>query len=55
MASPDVYRNAIHHKGFWLAPGSLAHQLHTDKKFKELDQLMKEVAERDRILTEGTK
>ena len=48
-----MYRNAIQYKGTWLAPGSRAHQLHTDKKFKELDQLMKEVAERDRKLLEG--
>jgi hypothetical protein len=48
-----VYRNAIHYKGIWLAPDSRAHQLHTDKKFKELDELMKEVAERDRKLLEG--
>lgn len=53
MASPDVYRNAIHYKGFWLAPGSLAHQLHTDKKFKELDQHIKAVEEKDRKLLEG--
>jgi hypothetical protein len=47
-----VYRNAIEYKGTWLAPGSRAHQLHTEKKFKELDQHMKEVDERDRQLLE---
>ena len=52
---PNVYRGAVQYKGVWLAPGSHAFQLYQDKKFKELDQLMKEVAERDRKLTEGSK
>lgn len=50
-----MYRNAVQYKGIWLAPGSQAHQLHTEKKFKELDQLMKEVAERDRKILEESK
>ena len=50
-----MYRNAVQYKGVWLAPNSQAFQLYQDKKFRELDQLMKEVAERDRQLMEGTK
>lgn len=45
-----MYPKAVQYKGIWLAPGSLAFQLHTDKKFKELDQHMKTVEEKDRRL-----
>lgn len=50
-----MYRNAVQYKGIWLAPNSQAFQLYQDKKFKELDQLMKEVAERDRKILEESK
>lgn len=48
-----MYRNAIHYKGTWLAPGSQAFQLHQDKKFKELDQHLKALDEKERKLVEG--
>lgn len=50
-----MYRNAVQYKGIWLAPNSQAFQLHTEKKFKELDQHMKEVDERDRKILEESK
>lgn len=33
-----MHRNAIPYKGTHLAPGSDSHRLHTERKFKELDQ-----------------
>lgn len=45
---PNVYRGAVQYKGTWLAPGSQAFQLYQDKKFKELEQLMKAVADKER-------
>lgn len=48
-----MYRNAIQYRGTWLAPGSTAHQLHTDKKFKELDQHLKALDEKEKRLMEG--
>lgn len=43
-----MYRAAINYKGYWLAPGSVAHRLHQDKKLGELDKHIKalDVAER---------
>lgn len=49
-----MYRGAIQYKGIWLAPGSLSHQLHTERKFKELDQHLKALDEKERLLLEGT-
>ncbi len=43
-----MYRNAVFYKGVWLAPNSQAFQLHQDRKFNELDQLMKEVAAKEK-------
>lgn len=48
-----MYCGAVQYKGSWLAPGSLCHQLHTDKKFKELDQQIKALADKERKLLEG--
>lgn len=36
-------RNAVEYRGVLLMPGSHARQLHDEKKFKELDQHMKEL------------
>ena len=43
-----MYLKAVLYKGIWLAPGSRAFQLHSEKKWKELDQHMKEVDEREK-------
>lgn len=48
-----MYRGAVQYKGSWLAPGSLCHQLYTDKKFKELDQHIKTLEEKERKLEKG--
>ena len=43
-------KRAVLYKGVWLDPNSRAFQLHQEKKFKELDQHMKECDERARKL-----
>ena len=51
-----MYCNAVEHKGIWLAPGSQAFELYHSKDPKakqQLDKLLKEVGERDRLLTQG--
>ena len=51
-----MYRNAVEHKGIWLAPGSQAFELYHSKDPKarqQLDKLLKGVDERDRLLTQG--
>ena len=46
-----MIKGSINYKGVWLAPGSLAHALYQEGKRKELDLLVKSVAEKDRKLT----
>lgn len=41
---------AILFRGIYLMPGSVAHKLHTDKKYKELEAHMKELDEKDKKL-----
>ena len=51
-----MYKNAVHYKGVWLAPGSQAFELYHSKDPKarqKLDQHMKEVDARDKALTQG--
>lgn len=48
-----MYRNAVEYKGVWLAPGSESYRLFHEKKFKELDQHQKLLAENERKLIEG--
>lgn len=43
-----MYRNAVCYRGLWLAPGSNAIKLYEEKKFKELDQIVKQVEAEDR-------
>ena len=43
-------KNGIIFKGELLAPGSLAHKLHTEKKWKELEAHMKELDDKKRKL-----
>lgn len=38
-----MYKSAIPYKGLWLAPASVAHQLHQDGKLKDLDLHVKAV------------
>ena len=45
-----MYRDAIKYGEGWLASGSLAHKLHTEKKFKELDQHLKALDEKEKRL-----
>jgi len=47
-------RGAIIYQGIALMPGSRAHQLHTEKKWKELDAHMKELEQKKQQL-EGKK
>ena len=49
----DWAAEAVLYKGVWLDPNSRAFQLYQDKKFKELDQHMKECDERARKLEKG--
>lgn len=46
-------RRAIEYKGVWLDPNSRAFQLHQEKKFKELDQHIKECDARVAALEKG--
>lgn len=39
-----MYRKAVKYKDVWLAPGSEAYQLYHDKKFNELEKLLKATA-----------
>ena len=48
-----MYVKAVKYKDGWLAPGSRAYELYQERKFKELDQHLKEVEERARKLIEG--
>lgn len=48
-------RGAILFDGVWLMPGSLAHKLHTERKFKELVTHMKSLEETKRRLEGDTK
>lgn len=43
-------RDAVLYQGTYLMPGSHAHHLWTTKQWKELDQHMKELAEKDKKL-----
>ena len=45
-----MIKGAIWYKDGWLAPGSRAHELHTEGKMKELAEHMKEVEERAKAL-----
>lgn len=40
-----MYAKAVKYKDVWLAPGSEAFSLHADKKFEQLDKLLKQCAE----------
>lgn len=43
-------KGAILFQGIYLMPGSVAHKLHTEKKYQELQQHMKELEEKKRKL-----
>lgn len=43
-----MYRTAIQYRGLWLAPASVAHQLHQDKKFEELDKHIKAIVAKEK-------
>jgi hypothetical protein len=43
-------KNGIIFQGVLLAPGSLAHKLHTEKKWKELEAHMKALDQKKRQL-----
>ena len=43
-------RGAILYKGVYLMPGSVAHKLHTEKKYKELEAHMKALDAKDKQL-----
>ena len=47
-------KGAILFQGIYLMPGSQAHKLHTEKKWAELQQHMKELEEKKKKL-EGSK
>lgn len=48
-----MYKSAIPYKGLWLAPASVAHQLHQDGKFKDLDLHVKAVLAKEPRPTPG--
>lgn len=43
-----MYKNAVKYRDVWLAPASKGMELYHDKKFKELDSLLKELDRKDR-------
>ncbi len=43
-------KNAVEYRGVLLMPNSRARQLHDEKKFKELDQHMRELDQADKRL-----
>ena len=46
-------KRAVKYKDSWLDPNSRAYQLHQEKKFKELDQHIKECNARAAALEKG--
>lgn len=43
-----MYRTAIKYYGLWLAPGSVAYQLHQDRKMDALEAHLKAVREKEK-------
>lgn len=43
-----MYRTAIHYRGLWLAPASVAYQLYQDNKFEALDKHIKAVMAKEK-------
>ena len=45
-----MVKGAVFYRGSWLAPGSLALELHANRKFPELDKHLKELDQKERDL-----